>query len=308
MQRWAQRLGDGARRRHRPRGGLDPGRLGRSARRPNLEYRVMQAANLPVRRRRVRPGERDRGARARARPRAHGRRDGALRRAPPARVGPARAAVADAEHGARRLLARARQHARATSTTGPGARSWSCSRATARSSRCARRSPGRCCLSASRVSAGRPTRSYGSGARILSIGIASTGLLTFAYFSIASHVLERTRGQAHRPAVVGDVRDHLGDLPADRTAALAHDRRPPRARPRRALAARADRDPGRLRARSSWSLALALHGELAEARLRPLRRRSTACWWSGTLAYAASYFARGWLAGHSTSRCTAASC
>ena len=32
-------------------------------------------------------------------------------------------------------------------------------------------------------------RSYGSGARILSIGIASTGLLTFAYFSIASHVL-----------------------------------------------------------------------------------------------------------------------
>jgi hypothetical protein len=32
-------------------------------------------------------------------------------------------------------------------------------------------------------------RSYASGARILSIGIASTGLLTFAYFSIASHVL-----------------------------------------------------------------------------------------------------------------------
>jgi hypothetical protein len=37
--------------------------------------------------------------------------------------------------------------------------------------------------------AGRGARSYGSGARILSIGIASTGLLTFAYFSIASHVL-----------------------------------------------------------------------------------------------------------------------
>jgi O-antigen/teichoic acid export membrane protein len=32
-------------------------------------------------------------------------------------------------------------------------------------------------------------RSYGSGARILSIGIAATGLLTFAYFSISSHVL-----------------------------------------------------------------------------------------------------------------------
>ena len=31
--------------------------------------------------------------------------------------------------------------------------------------------------------------SYGSGARILSIGIASTGVVTFAYFSVASHVL-----------------------------------------------------------------------------------------------------------------------
>ena len=59
----------------------------------------------------------------------------------------------------------------------------------ARSTRSARRSRGRCCLSASRITAAPPTRSYGSGARILSIGIASTGLLTFAYFSLASHVL-----------------------------------------------------------------------------------------------------------------------
>jgi len=44
-------------------------------------------------------------------------------------------------------------------------------------------------LSASKDPEQAPTRSYGSGARILSIGIASTGLLTFAYFSIASHVL-----------------------------------------------------------------------------------------------------------------------
>src|SRR5277367_142788 len=92
---------------------------------------------------------------------------------------------------------------RATSTTGPGARSSSSSRDTARSSRCARRSPGRCCLSDSEPPSGgtlakrdtdAPSRGqrlsgYGSGARILSIGIASTGLLTFAYFSIASHVL-----------------------------------------------------------------------------------------------------------------------
>src|SRR5215212_3000815 len=32
-------------------------------------------------------------------------------------------------------------------------------------------------------------KSYGRGARILSIGIATTGLVTFAYFSLASHAL-----------------------------------------------------------------------------------------------------------------------
>jgi hypothetical protein len=31
---------------------------------------------------------------------------------------------------------------------------------------------------------------YGRGARILSIGIATTGLVTFAYFSVASYVLD----------------------------------------------------------------------------------------------------------------------
>jgi drug/metabolite transporter (DMT)-like permease len=49
-------------------------------------------------------------------------------------------------------------------------------------------------LSASRqrAPAHSTTRSYGRGARILSLGIAATGLLTFAYFSIASHVLGET--------------------------------------------------------------------------------------------------------------------
>jgi len=36
---------------------------------------------------------------------------------------------------------------------------------------------------------GEPPPSYGSGARILSIGIAATGLVSFAYFAVASHVL-----------------------------------------------------------------------------------------------------------------------
>ncbi len=34
------------------------------------------------------------------------------------------------------------------------------------------------------------TSSYGRGARLLSLGIASTGVVTFAYFSVASHVLD----------------------------------------------------------------------------------------------------------------------
>ena len=39
------------------------------------------------------------------------------------------------------------------------------------------------------VPGGEPPSSYGSGARILSIGIAATGLFSFAYFAVASHVL-----------------------------------------------------------------------------------------------------------------------
>ena len=40
----------------------------------------------------------------------------------------------------------------------------------------------------------RRAPSYASGARMLSIGIASTGVLTFAYFAIASHLF----GAHHR--------------------------------------------------------------------------------------------------------------
>src|SRR5207302_10768107 len=56
---------------------------------------------------------------------------------------------------------------------------------------------------------------------------------------------ERCVGFAERAAVVGDVRADLGDLPADRTAALADDRGTPRARARRAPTAGPARDPGR---------------------------------------------------------------
>ena len=35
-------------------------------------------------------------------------------------------------------------------------------------------------------------KGYGAGARILSVGIATTGVVTFAYFSLASHALSDT--------------------------------------------------------------------------------------------------------------------
>ena len=145
-----------------------------------------------------------------------------------------------------------------------------------RSWRRARRSPGRCCLSASRRASGRrhlgrppesDPRGRRAGARpsyrasmreadapmaavrdCSRSGSPRTGVLTFAYFSIASHVLGRSRGQATRPVVVDHVRDHLGHLQADRTAAQSHDRRPQGTRARTAFGARADRDPGQFRA------------------------------------------------------------
>src|SRR3954453_10726679 len=50
------------------------------------------------------------------------------------------------------------------------------------------RSRGRCSLSASETPAPK-ARGYGRGASILSAGIATTGVVTFAYFSLASHSL-----------------------------------------------------------------------------------------------------------------------
>jgi O-antigen/teichoic acid export membrane protein len=46
-------------------------------------------------------------------------------------------------------------------------------------------------LSASSVSVSPPAQrsGYASGARILSVGIATTGIVTFAYFALAAHAL-----------------------------------------------------------------------------------------------------------------------
>ena len=161
------------------------------------------------------------------------------------------------------------------------------------------RSPSRTPVSASEPEAppgARPTRSYGSGARLLSVGIAATGLLTFAYFSIASHVLDGEAAQRldvlwsvmfvvisviYRP-----VEQLLSRTIAERRAHghAAHPLRVP-------LALQAGF------ALAFLVVALALHEELVDH----VFDGYAALYWVlvvGTLAYAGSYFARGWLAGH----------
>jgi O-antigen/teichoic acid export membrane protein len=142
----------------------------------------------------------------------------------------------------------------------------------------------------------RERRSYGAGARILSLGIASTGLLTFAYFSIASHVL------GERSAKLLDV------LWSVMFVIISVIYRPIEQLLSRTIAERRARghEAHTLRVpmliQASFALiflvvALALHGELVDH----VFEHQSALYdvlVVGTLAYAASYFARGWLAGH----------
>lgn len=139
-------------------------------------------------------------------------------------------------------------------------------------------------------------RGYGRGARILSIGIASTGILTFAYFSVAGHVLGKadygaittlwtvlfiTISVIYRP-----VEQLLSRTIADRIARGQRDGHP--------LAQAALIQAGF--AAAFLIVALAFKG-----RLTTLFNDSDTLYWilvASTLAYAASYFARGYLAGH----------
>jgi O-antigen/teichoic acid export membrane protein len=143
--------------------------------------------------------------------------------------------------------------------------------------------------------AGRPG-SYGRGARVLSIGIASTGLLTFAYFSIASHVLG---------AVAAKRIDLLWSIMFVTISVIY---RPIEQLLSRTIAERRARG----RAQQSLRVPMAIQGGFAllfAAVALALRHtlvdrifgHQQALYWvlvAGTLAYAASYFARGWLAGH----------
>jgi O-antigen/teichoic acid export membrane protein len=132
---------------------------------------------------------------------------------------------------------------------------------------------------------------------MLSIGIASTGVLTFAYFAVASHVLSHARAQYSDIDVLWSVmfviisviyrpiEQLLSRTIADRRA-RGLERQPLRA----AMAIQG------AFALVFLAIALALHHALAHGVFH-----STTLYWIlvvGVLAYAASYFARGWLAGH----------
>jgi O-antigen/teichoic acid export membrane protein len=140
-------------------------------------------------------------------------------------------------------------------------------------------------------------RSFGSGARILSIGIAATGLFTFAYFSVAKHVLPD--GPYGRVAtlwavlfvvmsvIYRPVEQLLSRTIADRRA-------------RGASAGHPLRVPALIQASFALAFlvtALVLRGPIQDG----LFDGESSLYWilvGAALAYAASYFARGYFAGH----------
>jgi len=144
---------------------------------------------------------------------------------------------------------------------------------------------------------GDAPRGYGRGARLLSIGIASTGLVTFAYFSVASYVL--TDPQYTQISLLWSVMFVIVSVLY---------------RPIEQLLSRtiADRRARGLEHDHPLRTPLLLQGAFATTFLvaalalrRPIEDDlfdgSAALYWIlvvGVLAYAASYFARGYLAGH----------
>jgi len=138
---------------------------------------------------------------------------------------------------------------------------------------------------------------YARGARILSLGIASTGVFTFAYFAVASHVLSPAEYGAIAFLwsvlfVVMSVIYRPVEQLLSRTLATS------RALGGDASDARSLRVP--LTIQASFALlflvlALAFKGPLED------RLASETLFWifvGAALAYAASYFARGYFAGH----------
>ncbi len=147
---------------------------------------------------------------------------------------------------------------------------------------------------------GRPPASgsgYGRGARVLSIGIATTGVVTLAYFALAAHALSDV--EYKRISLVWSIMFVVASViyrPIEQLLSRTiADRR-----------ARGLTGGHNLRVALLIQAAFALTFLLLALALRDLLQNdlfdgSAALYWVlvvGVLAYAASYFARGFLAGH----------
>ena len=149
---------------------------------------------------------------------------------------------------------------------------------------------------ASTPAAAAATGSYGRGARILSIGIASTGVFSFLYFAVASHVLAPEEYGAIAllwatlfiltSVIYRPVEQLLSRTIAERIArgtAGAHPLRVP------------------LTLQASFALVFAVVVLIARDPVQDAFDGSAALYWTfvvAGVAYGASYVARGYLAGH----------
>ena len=137
---------------------------------------------------------------------------------------------------------------------------------------------------------------YGRGARVLSVGIATTGLVTFAYFALASHSL--TPAEYTGISLLWSVLFLIISViyrPVEQL--LSHTIAARRARGHAGHPLRVPLIIQFSAAAVFLAAALALRGPLED----DVFDGSAELYWVlvvATLAYAASYFARGWLAGH----------
>jgi O-antigen/teichoic acid export membrane protein len=138
--------------------------------------------------------------------------------------------------------------------------------------------------------------SYGRGARILAVGIASTGLFTFAYFSVASYVLDdRQTGAINLLWSILFITISVIYRPVEQLLSRSIATR----RAQGHAGGHPLRTPALIQGAAAavfLVVAFALKGVLVDA-----FHGADALFWVlvvATLAYAASYFARGYLAGH----------
>jgi O-antigen/teichoic acid export membrane protein len=139
-------------------------------------------------------------------------------------------------------------------------------------------------------------RGYGRGASILSVGIATTGLVTFAYFSLASHSLSEVdyKGVSLLWSVLFLI---ISIIYRPVEQLLSHTISSRRAQGHEAHPLRVPLTIQASAAVVFLVIALAFKSEL----VNDVFDGAEALYWVlvvAVLAYAASYFARGWLAGH----------